>query len=226
MNSKLNQKKEEIDMKRIIKLLIVAVWVTLIYILFRFNLLTGNIDNLNNFFNTSGDYKALIFIALSSIRIVALIPSAVFMILGGVIFNPFEGVILTLISILLSETSMYVTSKVLVSSRMQRHLVDKYPKLYESMLKNNTRILAIGILCPIAPSDVTCFLVSSTGIKYRKFILTIIISNLPMIILYSFLGSTIMSSMANTIIVASVIIVISIYSVHLWNIEKRAQKLA
>lgn len=213
-------------MKRIIKFLVIAVWVTLIYILFRFNLLTGNINNLNNFFNTSGNYKALIFIALSSIRIVALIPSAVFMILGGVIFNPFEGVLLTLISILLSETIMYVTSKILVSSRIQGYLVNKYPKLYELMLKNNNRILAIGILCPIAPSDVTCFLVSSTGIKYKRFILTIIISNMPMVILYSFLGSNIMSSMVNTIIVASVIVVISLYSAYLWKREKRAQKLA
>jgi uncharacterized membrane protein YdjX (TVP38/TMEM64 family) len=79
-------------MKRISKFLILTVWAVLIYILFRLNLLTGNMDNLNQFFNSCGKYKALIFIALSSLRIVALIPSAVFMILGGVIFNPFVAI--------------------------------------------------------------------------------------------------------------------------------------
>lgn len=130
-------------MKRINKFLIIAVWAALIYILFRLDLLTGNMDNLNQFFNSCGSYKVLIFIALSSLRIVALIPSAVFMILGGVIFNPFEGVLLTLISVVLSETMVYLTSKILVSSSVQGLLVNKYPKLYEQLLKNNTKILAI-----------------------------------------------------------------------------------
>lgn len=210
-------------MKRISKFLIIAVWAVLIYILFRLNLLTGNMDNLNQVFISCGSFKVLIFIALSSLRIVALIPSAVFMILGGVIFNPFVGVLLTLISVVLSETIVYLTSKILVSSGIQNLFVNKYPKLYELLLKNNTKILAIGILCQIAPSDVACFLASSTGVTYRKFILTVVIANMPMMILYSFLGNSFLSFGDNTILIAGVIILISIYFIYLWNKEKRVQ---
>jgi uncharacterized membrane protein YdjX (TVP38/TMEM64 family) len=213
-------------MKKISKLLIIAVWAGLIYILFRLDLLTGNIDNLNQFFNSCGDYKALIFIALSSLRIVALIPSAVFMVLAGVIFNPLEGILLTLISVMLSETIVYITSKVLVSSGIQNLLINKYPRLYELLLKNNTKILAIGILCPIAPSDVACFLASSTGLTYRKFILTVVIANMPMTMLYGFLGNSFLSSGNNTMIIAVIIIAISIYSLYLWNKEQGVQRLA
>ena len=213
-------------MRRISKLLIMAVWVVLIYVLFRLDLLTGNMDNLNQFFNRCGNYKTLIFIALSSLRIVALIPSAVFMVLGGVIFNPFKGILLTLISVILSETIVYVTSRILVSSSVQNLFVNKYPKLYELLLKNNTKILAIGILCPISPSDVACFLASSTGLSYRKFILTVIISNIPMMILYGLLGNSFLSSGTNTIMILAIIIVISIYSIYLWNKEQRVQNLA
>jgi uncharacterized membrane protein YdjX (TVP38/TMEM64 family) len=212
-------------MKRISKFLIIAVWAVLICILFRLNLLTGDMDNLKQFFNSCGSYKVLIFIALSSLRIVALIPSAVFMILGGVIFDPFEGVLLTLISVVLSETIVYLTSKILVSSGIQNLLVNKYPKLYELLLKNNTKILAIGILCPIAPSDVACFLASSTGLTYRNFILTVVIGNMPMMILYGFLGNSFLSSGNNTIMIAGIIILISIYSIYLWSKEQRVQKL-
>lgn len=213
-------------MKKISKFLIIAVWATLIYILFRLNLLSGDMNNLNQFFNNCGNYKELIFIALSSLRIVSLIPSAVFMILGGMIFNPMEGFALTLISVILSETIVYITSKILVSSDIQNYIVNKYPKLHELLLKNNTKILAIGILCPVAPSDVACFLASSTGLNYKKFILTVIAANMPMMILYSFLGDSVTSSANNAIIIAVIIVVISIYSIYLWNKEQRVQRLA
>lgn len=213
-------------MKRIIKFLIVVVWVTLIYILFRLNLLTGNMDNLNHFFSIWCNYKALIFVVLSSLRIVALIPSAAFMVLGGMIFNPMEGFALTLISVILSETIVYATSKILVSSSIQKYLVNKYPKLYKLLIRNNIKILAIGILCPIAPSDVACFLASSSGLNYRKFILTVIIANMPMMILYSFLGNSVISSANSTVIIVAIIFAISIYSVYLWNKEQRKQILA
>lgn len=213
-------------MKKTSKFLVVAIWAALAYVLFRLNLLNGDMDNLNQFFNNYGSNKVLIFIVLASLRIVALIPSAVFMILGGILFNPLAGVVLTLISVIISETIVYVTSKILLGSQIQDNLVKKYPKLYELLLKNNKKVLAIGILCPIAPSDIACFLASSTGLNYRKFILIAIISNIPMMILYSFLGNNILSSTGNTIIVGVIIAVISIYSVYLWNKAQRVQRFA
>jgi uncharacterized membrane protein YdjX (TVP38/TMEM64 family) len=208
------------------KFLIIAVWAILIYILFRFNLPTRNMDNINQFLNNCGSYKELIFIALASLRIVALIPSAVFMILGGMIFNPVEGFALTFISVVLSQTIVFVISKILVCSNIQDYLVKRNPKLYKLLLKNNTKILAIGILCPIAPSDVACFLAGSTGLSYRKFMLTVVISNMPMMLLYSFLGNNVLSSASNTIIISVIIAVMSIYSIYLWNKEQRLQRLA
>lgn len=208
------------------KLLIIAVWATLIYILFRFNLLTGNISSINQFLNNCGSYKELIFTALATLRIVALIPSAVFMILAGIIFNPIEGVALTFISVVLSETIIFIISKILICSNIQDYLVKRNPKLYKQLLKNNTKILAIGILCPIAPSDVACFLAGSTGLSYRKFMLTVVMSNMPMMILFIFLGNNGMSSASNAIIIAVIIAVMSIYSIYLWKKEQRVQRLA
>lgn len=209
-------------MKIISKFLIIAIWIALIYILARLNLLSGDMDNLKLVFKRWDDFKEVIFIALSSLRIVALIPSTVFIILGGMLFNPIEAIILTVISIIISETIVYIISKVVVSSAIQNYLVNKYPRLYEVLLKNNIKILSIGIICPVAPSDVICFLASSTGLNYRKFILIVILANLPMTILYSFFGSGIMSSANNTIIIAVSILIISIYSLYLWRKAQRS----
>lgn len=204
------------------KLLIIAIWTALIYILFKNNLLTGNLDNLNQFLNNCGSYKELIFVALAVFRIAALIPSAVFMILAGIIFTPVEGTVLTFISVVLSETIVYIISKILISSDLQNYLIRRNPKLYRLLLKNNTKILAIGILCPLAPSDAVCFLAGSTGLSYGKFILTIVIANMPMMILYSFLGSYVISSFSNTIMISVIIAMMSIYSIYLWNKEQRS----
>lgn len=208
------------------KFIIIAVWAALIYILYRFNLLTGNLDNINQFLNNCGSCKELVFVSLAVLRIAAFIPSAVFMILGGMMFNPFEGAALTFISVVLSETIVYVISKIFACSHIQNYLIKRNPKLYSLLLRNNTKILAIGILCPMAPSDAVCFLAGSTGLSYGKFILTIVISNMPMMILYSFLGSNVMSSCSNTIIISAIIAVMSIYSIYLWNKEQRVQRLA
>lgn len=212
-------------MKKISRFSIIAVWAGLIYILYRMNLLTGNMDNLNQFFDSCGKYKPLVFIALSSLRIAALIPSAVFMILGGMMFSPIQGFALTLISVILSETIVYIASKVLVSSGIKDYIVNKNPKLYELLIRNNTKILAIGILCPIAPSDAVCFLGSSTGLNYVKFMLTVLAANMPMMILYSFLGNSVIYSVNNTIIISGIIIAVSTYSIYLWNKAQRSHRL-
>jgi uncharacterized membrane protein YdjX (TVP38/TMEM64 family) len=215
----------EIHMKKISKILILIIWIVLIYILFRLNLLNGDEDHLNQFFSSYAKYKGVLFVALSSFRVAALIPSVVFMILGGIMFEPMVGFTLTLVSVFFSETIIYIVSKILIGSGLENYLINKYPKLYKLLNKSNRKILAICILCPIAPSDPACFLASTTGLSYRKFIITVIIANIPMMILYSFLGNSVISLNNNIIIIAAFILIVSCYSVYLWNKEQKQQKL-
>lgn len=212
-------------MKKLGKVLIIVVWAAIIYAFFKLNLLNGDMSKLSDFFKNHGDCKTLLFIALSTFRVLALIPSAVFMILGGIMFTPVQGFFLTLISVILSETIIFILSKVMLAAKVQEYLVDKYPKVYRLLLRNNTRILALGILCPLAPSDVACFLASSTGIKYGKFIVTVVIANIPMAILYSFLGDSVTSSLNNSLIIGSMVLAISCYSIYLWNREQKQYKI-
>jgi uncharacterized membrane protein YdjX (TVP38/TMEM64 family) len=213
------------NMKKLGKVLIIVVWVAIIYAFFKLNLLNGDMNKLSDFLKNHGEYKTLLFIALSTFRVLALIPSAVFMILGGIMFTPMQGFFLTLISVILSETIIFILSKVMLAAKVQEYLVNKYPKVYKLLLRNNTRILALGILCPLAPSDVACFLASSTGIKYGKFMVTVVIANIPMAILYSFLGDSVTSSLNNSLIIGSIVLVISCYSIYLWNREQKQYKI-
>lgn len=212
-------------MKKLGKVLIIVVWAAIIYAFYKLNLLNGNVDKFAGFFKNHGNYKTLLFMALSTFRVLALIPSAVFMIIGGIMFTPIQGFFLTLISVILSETIIFILSKVMLATKVQEYLINKYPKVYKLLLKSNTRILALGILCPMAPSDVACFLACSTGIGYVKFIVTVVIANIPMAILYSFLGDSVISSLNNSLIIGSMVLAISCYSIYLWNREQKQYKI-
>lgn len=221
MISEANKAREGCFMKKGGKFLIIAIWVSIIFLLFKLGLLTGSLYNLNQYINNFGSYKELIFVLLATLRVVAFIPSAVFMLLSGLIFNPFEGIGLNFISIVISETIVFAVSKILISSNIQKFLVKKNPRLYKLLLKNNKKILAIGIICPMAPSDVACFLASSTGLSYKRFMIIVVLSNMPMMILYSLLGISAASSAAKVIIIGAIIAIISLYSLYLW---KKAEK--
>jgi len=54
----------------------------------------------------------------------------------------------------------------------------------------------------------------------------VVISNMPMMILYSFLGDNVLSSASNTTIIAVIIAVMSICSIYLWNKEQSVKGLA
>lgn len=208
-------------MKKISKLLVLIIWRILLFILFRLNLLTGDISIWSQLINDCENYKEILFVAVFSLRVVAFIPAAIFILLGGIIFNPLKCFLLSLISVIISETIVYVTSKLLLGSKIENYLVNKNPKFYNLLQRNNTKVLALGILCPITPSDVACFLASSTGLSYMRFMNIVIAANIPGIVLYSFVGSSFKYSANSTIMLVSFIILISGYTTHLW---KREQK--
>lgn len=57
--------------------------------------------------NTYEEYSALLFLIIASLRIFTLIPCTVFIIIGGVLFNPLEAFILTTIANLISEIILF-----------------------------------------------------------------------------------------------------------------------
>lgn len=203
-----------INLKKFTLLLMLIVFILLICILLKLNLTNNNLINL---FSSNFKYKELIFIILASLRIILFIPGSVFFIIAEIVFNPVEAFIINLTSIILSETILYFTSKILTESKIHKFINRKYPKLHQIIMRNNIKILVLGILCPIAPSDAACFLASSTGLSYKKFIIIVTLSNAPMLALYSLIGYSAVTSGLNAIIFTVIIVLISSCSIFFWN---------
>lgn len=204
-------------MNRVFKSIIFLFWVSIILIFFKYQLYNDGIHKITKFLNTYPRYSALLFLIIASLRIFTFVPCTVFIIIAGILFSPLETVILTTISNLLSEILLFFFAKLTFSINYQNKIIDKYPKLYNVIEKNNVQILALGVSSPVVPSDVVCFFSVLTGISFNKYILTIFLADTPIILLYTFLGISIKYSIYVFIVIIIVIVIVSYFNYKKWN---------
>lgn len=166
-------------------------------------------------------FAEILFITLWSIRLIAFIPGVTLMILGGIIFEADKAFMLSLVGIVLSDTIIFLVAKAKFLRRVREKVTNKHPELVSLLEIYNYKILAIGVLCPIAPTDVIVFLSSCMGMKFVKFVSIFIFSNLPALFLYSYLGESFDGSIFNTIMIVVTLSITAIYSIKLWNELRR-----
>ncbi len=198
-------------------------WFLAIYIAKEYHLLSLDMDDLQGFISENTKYAMLLFIALWIIRLLFFIPGVTLMFLGGVCFDSVVSFILSMAGIFLSETLVYVFSRMFSSGNMIKDLERKHPELKKLLETYNYKFLALGMICPIAPTDVVCFLSAAVGLKYRVYILTVVITNIPLLIFSSFIVINFSESLAGTVLVIVSFVLISVVSIKMWNSLKQKQ---
>ncbi|MDP4106631.1 MAG: VTT domain-containing protein [Bacillota bacterium] len=205
------------------KIVIVAIWILSVYILKQNHLLSLNLDPLKEFITGNTKYAIFLFIGLWIVRLLTFIPGVTLMILGGFCFDPLFAFFLSMAGLFISETLVFVLSKTLSSRKVNQFLEHKNPQLKALLEKYNYKFLALGIICPIAPTDAICFLSASVGINYRTYILTIMISNIPIVMFYYFLGITIGESLLGVTLIIISVVIIGVITIKIWNNLKQEQ---
>ncbi len=162
-------------------------------------------------------YPEIIFIAMWSLRLIAFIPGVTLMILGGLIFTPEKAFILSLVGIVISDTLVYLLARLKALESFRKRIIDKNPDLIDLIETYNYKILFVGVLCPVAPTDILVFLASYLRMSYSKFFMVFTIANLPALLLYSYLGEGFETSMYNAIFIVLTLIASGILTVKLWN---------
>ena len=138
------------------------------------------------------------------------------MLLGGIIFEPSKAFCLSLIGIVISDAIVFSIAKIRILSSLRKKIENKYPEVISLLEAYNYKILGIGVLCPVAPTDAIVFLSSYMGISFYKFLLVFIGSNLPALFLYSYLGQSFDGSIFNTIMIVVTLTITAIFSIKLW----------
>lgn len=206
MNMKINIKK----------IIIVACWLIIIACLYTSGLITADMTKIRSIVGNNQIGIMLFFVFISTFRVVFLIPSFAFIILGGMFFGASTGFMLSLISLIISETIIFIIAKYLGNKNLNDYLNKNHTKLMLLTKKYGCEFLALGIICPISPTDIVCFIASMMKFNYKNYIFTVIFANIPLMIMYSYLGENRCASPLNTFILITVISTISFYTISIW----------
>lgn len=157
----------------------------LVFFAFRPELLTA--QGLGEFMRHTGQGLWLMYVVLSLVRGIFLIPSTPFVLAGAVLF-PDAALWIVLVSmtgILLTATFLYYWADWI---GLGAYLDQKYPKQTEriSYLLNKPYAIFLVIgwaFFPLVPTDLVCYLARIVGMRYRLMMLGIILGELPLVLL-------------------------------------------
>lgn len=213
---------ERMSMKK--KLIIVVIWILSIYLLKQTNLLSLDMDGIQQYISGNKRYAMLLFITLWLVRLLIFIPGFTLMILGGICFDPMIGFLLSMAGMVLSETVVFIISRISTREIVHSKLERKHSHLKSLLDTYNYKFLALGIVCPFAPTDVICFLSAAVGLNFSTYILTILISNIPMILLYSLIGTNLNGSLISVGILTMSLIMVGGITIRVWrNLRLKTQ---
>jgi uncharacterized membrane protein YdjX (TVP38/TMEM64 family) len=198
------------------KLISILIWALMAYFLYKNKVMTLDKASIISYINQNSNYTKLLFVFLASARVFIFIPGVVFMIIGGVLFGAFTGFFLSMISMIISQTIVYFLSQVFELGKLRKKLLNKHPYFDFLMKEYDYKFLSLGIITPIAPTDVICFLSGLSGIKYKRFILTVIASNIPMMLVYSSMGDSFGNSVFSSLLLVFSIILCCTVTVQTW----------
>ncbi|EKQ57017.1 MULTISPECIES: VTT domain-containing protein [unclassified Clostridium] len=204
-------------MTKLFKIIVLLFWLAILFIFFKYELYIDGVGKIISFLNTYKNYSALLFFIIASLRIFTLIPCTVFIIIGGVLFNPLDAFILTALANLMSEVLLYFFAKLTLGMNYQNKIINKYPKIYNTIKKNNVQILALGVSSPVVPSDIICLFSVLAEITFIKYVLTIFLADTPIILLYTFLGISIKYSLYVFSVMLIFVVLINFYNLRKWN---------
>lgn len=198
-------------------LLFIILWLIIIAILYNTNILTTDLNTISNFIKCNPIKMQLLFVLISTIRVIFFIPQTIFILMGSILFGPYIGFLLSFLSLIISQSIMYFIGRYFNKQLLSKDFVTKSKKTIDIIKKYGYKILALGIVCPIIPSDIITISAAYIKLNYKKCISVIVIADTPMIFLYSFLGGGIENSYLFKVLAVLAIAFISYYSFIIWN---------
>lgn len=168
-----------------------AVLALIIFYFVRPDLVT--VEALSSFIASYESEMLLIYISLTLVRGLFLIPSTPFVLAGIVLFptSPFFVIIISMIGILLTSTALYYFSDILGFSQ---YLEKKHPEGVEKWHRrlNNpksTLFVVAWSFFPFVPTDLICYVAGIVKMPFKYMFLGVFIGELILVTFYVYFGS-------------------------------------
>lgn len=182
-----------------------------------------SVHKLVRYIESKGPLSALVFLSIFALKpFFIVLPSAMISIVGGILFGPIKGLLLSVIGFYLSGTIAYWISRFLGRSFVEKILGKRALALDTNLEENGFKILLLLRLPPVLPYDPLSYTCGLTKIKYWDFIFASVIGILPETTCYSFLGKNILRPLSPQFLIPLVFIVIAtISSTYLFSKSKK-----
>jgi len=164
----------------------------------------STLETIQAFLLQFGVWTPLAFFVLQLLQIIiAPIPGGTVGLVGGAIFGTFGGFLLSMSGTLIGSALVFLLSK-----RFGRPFVHKFasPKLmdkYDNIKESRLNAVLFGIfLFPLFPDDILCFIAGLSPMKFKTFLMIVILGRSPSVFLNTMVGSGVMSDNPTQFIVA------------------------
>lgn len=205
------------------KIVFLFIYLIVLVTLYKFNLIPNDLQSLKKVVLSNPDSILLTFMFLSIVRIFMGIPGSVFCVLGGLIFSPLQAALYSLIAYTTSLIIVFFIGRYLFADKLKSWLMKKNPNLHQLLSNNGTKVFTVGLLCPLAPGDLLCMMLSTLDISFFKYVTIVLITHVPWVLIYSFLGYSFHMPLPIIVLLLIGTLLITLYSIKSWN-KVKAQK--
>ncbi|MFB7141325.1 TVP38/TMEM64 family protein [Gottfriedia sp. NPDC056225] len=146
-------------------------------------------NELIDFITKQQDYAILLYFVIFAFRFILMIPSSLFLLIGVYLFNPWIVLLISLGSMFITESIVYIIGRKINKSQWYKTFLEKHPKIDNRIKKNQYWMLFILGAVPTGPTDAACLISSASGMKYRAYIAIVLLSNTCYALWYVLLGS-------------------------------------
>ncbi|SDB83556.1 Uncharacterized membrane protein YdjX, TVP38/TMEM64 family, SNARE-associated domain [Raineyella antarctica] len=137
-----------------------------------------SLASLRSFIDSLGFFGPLIFLLANGASVVfPIIPAGLLVIAAPVLFGPVEGTIFNYISIVPASLLNFLIARRIGLGIVERMFAPRTVERYLGWTRSAhfTRALALAIALPVAPDDLLCYLAGTTRMRWRTFVLIIVL---------------------------------------------------
>lgn len=199
------------------KITVIVLWAAVFIFLYRKGLITTDIDKIRDIIGSQPSKMMMLFALMSVLRVLFFVPGVIFMVLGGICFGFKLGFVLSLLTLVVSEILVYIIGRYFIGKRLYSYLKKNYQELVLLTNRYGYGFLALGILCPVIPTDAVCLIAAMFNFNFKKYTITVFAANAPLVFLYSYLSGSSLEAVYVNIIMAIALVSLTIYTIIVWN---------
>ncbi|MGH1846693.1 TVP38/TMEM64 family protein [Enterococcus gilvus] len=182
-------------MKKIILFILLVLFVTFLGYQFGLVSLLTDIESLRAYLESLGWWGYVLFILLSVLVAVFLLPGQFLAIVGGLAYGGFVGGCLTIIGASLGASISFIIGKYVAREYiLQRFGTDPtFQKIEKGVQENGIAFLIFTRLVPVFPFAIQSYAYAMTPMSIRKFSIISFLTMIPASFIYAFMASEIAS---------------------------------